>query len=95
MKVSGVCYCFLILLLYTWRKKFEGEIFLRYLAGYGLGKCVIEWLRTDKLYIPKTKIPVSLLVSAALFLILWHCCDSAKDSFKEKREGQQTQERGA
>lgn len=48
------------------RKKFEGEIFLRYLAGYGLGKCVIEWLRTDKLYIPKTKIPVSLLVSAAL-----------------------------
>ena len=59
----------LILLLYTWRKKFEGEIFLRYLAGYGLGKCVIEWLRTDKLYIPKTKIPVSLLVSATLFLI--------------------------
>ena len=30
---------------------------------------MIEWLRTDKLYIPKTKIPVSLLVSAALFLI--------------------------
>ena len=59
----------LILLLYTWRKKFQGEIFLRYLAGYGLGKCVIEWLRTDKLYIPKTKIPVSLLVSVALFLI--------------------------
>ena len=59
----------LILLLYTWRKKFDGEIFLRYLAGYGLGKCVIEWLRTEKLYIPKTKIPVSLLVSAALFLI--------------------------
>ena len=54
----------LILLLYTWKKKFEGEIFLRYLAGY-----VIEWLRTDKLYIPKTKISVSLLVSAALFLI--------------------------
>lgn len=59
----------LILMLYTWRKKFQGEIFLRYLAGYGLGKCVIEWLRTDKLYIPKTKIPVSLLVSVTLFLI--------------------------
>lgn len=59
----------IVLLVYTRRKKFDGEIFLRYLAGYGLGKCVIEWLRTDKLYIPKTKIPVSLLVSAALFLI--------------------------
>ena len=58
-----------VLILYTWRKKFDGEIFLRYLAGYGLGKCVIEWLRTDKLYIPKTEIPVSLLVSVALFLI--------------------------
>lgn len=59
----------LILLLYTWKKKFDGEIFLRYLAGYGLGKCVIEWLRTDKLYIPMTRIPVSLVVSVAFFLI--------------------------
>lgn len=58
-----------VLALYTWKKKFQGEIFLRYLAGYGLGKCVIEWLRTDKLYIPMTKIPVSLVVSVALFLI--------------------------
>lgn len=59
----------LILLIYTARKKFQGEIFLRYLAGYGLGKCAIEWLRTDKLYIPGTEIPISLLLSAALFLI--------------------------
>lgn len=59
----------LVLMIYTRRKKFEGEIFLRYLAGYGLGKCLIEWLRTDKLYIPMTKIPVSLPVSIGLFLI--------------------------
>lgn len=59
----------IILLIYTARKKFQGEIFLRYLAGYGLGKCVIEWLRTDKLYISGTEIPISLLLSAALFLI--------------------------
>lgn len=58
-----------VLLLYTRRKKFEGEIFLRYLAGYGLGKCVIEWLRTDKLCIPKTSISVSLVVSVLLFLV--------------------------
>ncbi len=32
----------LLMLLCTWRKKFQGEMFLRYLAGYGLGKCVIE-----------------------------------------------------
>ena len=57
------------LLIYNRRKSFQGELFLRYLAGYGLGKAVIEWLRTDPLYIPNTKIPVSLTVSVALFLI--------------------------
>ncbi|MBU5480420.1 prolipoprotein diacylglyceryl transferase [Blautia sp. MSJ-19] len=58
-----------VLVAYSRKKKFQGEIFLRYLAGYGLGKCVFEWLRTDKLYIPGTKIPVSLLISAVLFVV--------------------------
>lgn len=65
-------WCLLLLvflLIYNRRKSFQGELFLRYLAGYGLGKAVIEWLRTDTLYIPNTKIPVSLIVSVALFLI--------------------------
>ena len=59
----------IVLLILGRRKSFQGEIFLRYLAGYGLGKCGIEWLRTDSLYIPGTKISVSLLVSAVLFLV--------------------------
>lgn len=65
-------WCLLLLvflLIYNRRKNFQGELFLRYLAGYGLGKAVIERLRTDPLYIPNTKIPVSLTVSVALFLI--------------------------
>ena len=65
-------WCLLLLfflLIYNRKKSFQGELFLRYLAGYGLGKAVIEWLRTDPLYIPHTKIPVSLIVSVALFLI--------------------------
>ena len=65
-------WCLLLLvflLIYNRRKSFQGELFLRYLAGYGLGKAVIEWLRTDTLYIQNTKIPVSLIVSVALFLI--------------------------
>ena len=65
-------WCLLLLvflLIYNRRKSFQGELFLRYLAGYGLGKAVIEWLRTDPLYIPNTKISVSLTVSVALFLI--------------------------
>ena len=34
----------IVLLILGRRKSFQGEIFLRYLAGYGLGKCGIEWL---------------------------------------------------
>lgn len=62
---------FLLLVLLTLRrkKKFEGELFMLYLAGYGLGRFFFEWLRTDKLYIPGTKIGISLGIAAALFLI--------------------------
>ncbi len=41
----------LILLLIFKRKKFDGQIFLIYVAGYGLGRFLIEGLRTDSLYI--------------------------------------------
>ena len=32
------------------KRKFDGEVFLLYLAWYGLGRAVIEGLRTDSLY---------------------------------------------
>lgn len=61
------CILILIFILAIRRKKrFQGELFMHYLTGYGLGHIVIEWLRTDKLYIPATKIPVSVLVSVVL-----------------------------
>lgn len=58
-----------ILLGYKRRKKFQGEIFMRYLAGYGFGRFWIEYLRTDGLMIPGIKISVSLVVSAGLFIV--------------------------
>lgn len=64
------CLILLLLLLALRRKKrFEGELFMIYLAGYGLGRFFFEWLRTDKLYIPGTKLGISLIISAALFII--------------------------
>ena len=45
-----------LLLLYRTHKKFEGEVFLLYLAGYGAGRFWIEGLRTDQLWIPGTEI---------------------------------------
>ena len=58
------------------KKKFDGEVFLLYLMGYGLGRAWIEGLRTDQLLIPGVGIPVSqvlsgILVVAAAASILW------------------------
>lgn len=67
---SAWCFFLLILLLaYLRKQKFTGEIFMRYLAGYGLGRTVIEWMRTDKLWIPGFGISVSMVISIALFFV--------------------------
>ncbi len=56
----------IILLIFTKRKKFDGQIFLMYLIGYGCGRFWIEGLRTDQLKIGHTGLAVSQLLSAAL-----------------------------
>ena len=53
----------LILLFFTKHKKFNGEIFFFYLAGYGIGRFWIEGLRTDQLLIPGIGLPVSQVLS--------------------------------
>lgn len=57
--------------LLWWRKhkKFEGEIFLMYLLGYGVGRFWIEGLRTDQLLIPGVKLPVSQVLAAVLVVV--------------------------
>ncbi len=75
----------LLMLIYTKHKKFDGEVFLLYLFGYGVGRAIIESIRTDQLYLPGTQLPVSLLLgiimaSAALVL------DIAGRSRAKKRE---------
>lgn len=59
----------LILMMHLRRKVFQGEIFLRYLAGYGLGRFVVQWFRTDKIFFPGTEIDVSLVISGILFVV--------------------------
>lgn len=63
------CLLLFILLSLLRKKKFHGEIFMLYLSGYGLGRFFFEWLRTDKVFIPGTRIDISLVISAALVLI--------------------------
>lgn len=59
----------ILLLLYRRHKKFEGEISLMYLAGYGIGRFFIEGLRTDQLLLPIVGLPVSQLLGIVLFVV--------------------------
>ncbi len=59
----------IILFLYSTHKKFAGEIFCLYIAGYGVGRFWIEYIRTDQLYIGNTKIPVSMVVAVGMIIV--------------------------
>jgi phosphatidylglycerol:prolipoprotein diacylglycerol transferase len=65
--VWNLCVLFL-LILYSKHKKFNGEVFLLYLVGYGLGRVWIEGLRTDQLFLWGTPFAVSQLLSAVLVI---------------------------
>ena len=56
------------LLWYRKKKRFQGEVFLLYLVGYGLGRVWIEGLRTDQLRMAVLglRFPVSQLLSLIL-----------------------------
>lgn len=58
-----------ILLLIRRHKRFDGEIFLLYLGGYGIGRFWIEAIRTDQLLIPGTKLPVSQMIAAVTVIV--------------------------
>lgn len=56
----------IILLLFTKHRKYNGQIFLIYLLGYGLGRAWIEGLRTDQLIFFGTRVAVSQVLSGVL-----------------------------
>ena len=48
-------------------RKYDGQLFLLYLAWYGFGRFLIEGLRTDSLYLGSTDIRISQLIAALSF----------------------------
>lgn len=57
---------FIILFLYRKKQKFDGEIFLMYLTGYGLGRFWIEGLRADSLYLGPVRISQMVALACVL-----------------------------
>ena len=62
----------IFLLFYRHKKRFEGELFYLYLGGYGLGRSIIEGLRTDSLIFFNTGLAVSqvLAILCVIFSVI-------------------------
>lgn len=58
----------LIILLFHSKKKYNGQICLMYLGGYGIGRFFIEGIRTDQLKFAHTQIPVSQALGMVMFV---------------------------
>ena len=61
-------FVFLCIFIRKGRRKYNGQIILIYLFVYGIGRTLIEGLRTDSLYLGGTNIRVSQLLSAVLVI---------------------------
>lgn len=59
----------ILIMIFRKKKKYNGEVFLWYVCGYGIGRGIIEGFRTDQLQIGNTGIPVSQMLSIVLALI--------------------------
>jgi phosphatidylglycerol:prolipoprotein diacylglycerol transferase len=58
----------ILILAYRKHKKFDGELGLMYIWGYGLGRVWIEGLRSDSLMLPFVNMKVSQLIAAVCVL---------------------------
>ncbi len=59
----------ILILIFKKKKRYNGEVFLWYVCGYGIGRAIIEGFRTDQLQIGNTGIAVSQLLAATLAVV--------------------------
>ncbi len=84
---------FVLLHFLSKKRRYDGQVALGYLAWYGLGRAMIEGLRTDSLYIPGTAIRVSQLLAAVscaagvIALVYFSMKPPAKPLFAEQNKG--------
>ena len=67
---------FVLLHFLSKKRQYDGQIALGYVAWYGLGRTIIEGMRTDSLYLGKFRVSqllaaVTCFLAVAALLILW------------------------
>ncbi len=84
-----------LMMLYARKfKKFDGEVFLVYLGGYGAGRFWIEALRTDQLLIPGIGLPVSRVLAGILFVASFIAIISVRTYLKKKEINEEKEKSG-
>ncbi len=76
---------FCLLLVLNRRKKFQGEVFMDGLAGYGLAHFFMEGSRTDALLIPGTQIHAGQIV-CVLLVVICGCGSLISRAMEKKRQ---------
>ena len=76
-----------LMLVYRKHKRFDGELCLLYLGGYGLGRFIIEGIRTDTLFLPGTTIPVSQVLAMLMLIFSFSVAIAVRIRLKKKSLG--------
>ncbi len=82
---------FTLINIFYKKRKFDGQVFLMYVAWYGLGRGFIEGLRTDSLYVGPFRISqlvgfISCLAAVVLLVVFWFKGRLYESAATEKRE---------
>ena len=59
---------FFIISRASYKRRYDGQVWIMYLGWYGLGRLFIEGLRTDSLYVGNTNLRISQLVAGLCLL---------------------------
>lgn len=76
----------LLIFFYRKHKKFDGELFAIYLAGYGIGRFWIESLRVDQLQIGSTGLAVSQILSGIMAVTALGAIICQRQKIKKRTE---------
>lgn len=79
---------FAVLLCFRKHKRFDGELCLLYLGGYGLGRFIIEGIRTDTLFIPGTQVPVSQVLAILMVVFALGVDIAIRMRLKRREDGE-------
>ena len=82
-----------IVILYNYRRKYDGELFLVYLIAYSFGRFLMEGARVDALIIPgigwraaRVTAVVMIVISVLMMLYIWTQNDKARMKRVKNRE---------